>query len=1272
MAMVYTKEQQRVIDERDKNILVSAAAGSGKTAVLTDRIISLITDENRPMDVDHILVLTFTNAAAAEMRERIDKAIGKKLADNPEDPNLQRQKLLIQNAQISTIHSFCLFVLHNNFGDIGLDPGFRIMDDAEGKLLLEDCLSDILEEYYKNSEDEDFVKLVECYASDVNEGPLEDTILSIYKFVLSLVNPEKWIEDACRDFMIKSVSEFEDCGWWKIGTLSLIDGMIDDAIGLSERGMEVSAENDGPKNSFNGFEDYYHLFKKLKNNNDYVSRRNALQEASISKFTDTRKADPELKAMGRFYKETLKWCFDLLKSTYYLTDAEEFISDNLKMSGVASKLLEIVRLLYRRFDDYKRANNIIDFSDMEHLTLKILTDEDGNPTNAANEYKEYFEAVMVDEYQDINDVQESILKSVARDNNYFMVGDVKQSIYKFRQAKPEIFIGKYNTFTDDGPDTRIELNKNFRSKEEVLVFVNRIFERIMRKSTSKIDYDDSASLKYGAGCYTEDADISYKPEVLLIEKADDESTKRLGLIPDPRGAEAMLVANKINELVASGIRIFDKEEGEYRKLSYKHIVILLFSVSTNGDVYRKTLESQGIPVISESKSGYFDTKEIREILTLLEVINNPDDDIALYGVLHGFFGGFSDEELAKVKAGTKERGLYKAVVNYISDENEPDDVRERLSLFIDKINRYRYMTTYMGVRELLDDIVMSSGYISYVSSKKGGIQKKANVLLLLEKASDYERTSYRGLFRFIKYIQKIKEKDADFGEAMVLDENEDAVRIMTIHKSKGLEYPVCFLCASDSLLKNRTASASVVLDKDYGVALDLVDPVRRIKKKAFKKTVLTKNIGFENLSEQLRVLYVALTRAREKLYITGTVSRTKKDIDEGRTLEEVFVSKQVPYGKLSDLSILSLNSYLDMISTAICSAGHVDEYYRFYTCDELISNNITETIKTGLTKEYIISSKDNTDEAFEEMIEGRLSYKYQYEYLKNLKTKVSVSELKKHAIEMKNEDTVDTTDSDEPVIPAKDEKGNIIFDSSNEMENRGISHNENDKFIPEFIKGSKENQTEKVPKSLVGSAYHRLMELIDYKEIGLKYPDGISKDDIDFVVDNTIKVNKVNGKLSEEYADIITGSGAGMNIKEKVRLFFDSDLSKGMIKAAVNDKLYREKSFFMGISAKEVSSEYPEEEEVLIQGIIDVFYENEDGTIVLADYKTDSLKKIALNGGYFSGENAAKTEEEKLTALKERYRVQLELYARAIERITDKKVSKIIIYSFDLDRETIM
>lgn len=1250
MGNKYTAEQQKVIDERDKNILVSAAAGSGKTAVLTERIISLITDEKHPIDLDHILVLTYTKAAAAEMRERIDGAINKKLSEDMTNENLQKQQLLIQNAQISTLHSFCIFVLHNNFSDIGLDPGFRVMDEGERKLLLEDILGDILEEYYKDEEDEDFVRLVECYASSLSEGSLEDTILYIHNFILSLKNPLDWLDNAKNDFAIRDIAQFQNRSWWKEATLPRIEDIIEKALALSNKALLICNEDGGPTNSITGFQDYISIFSALRDRLDYKARYDILQNAKISRFNNSPKADPDKKKIIKDIKEFVTDCFKELRDVYYLANADTFIKDNSLMEAVAIKLLEVTKKLYESFNAKKRELNVIDFSDMEHLTLAILQDEDGNPSKAALEYRQYYDEVMVDEYQDINDVQEAILKSISRDNNYFMVGDVKQSIYKFRQARPEIFIGKYDSF-ETGENTinkRIDLNKNFRSRKEVLEFVNLVFEDAMTKKISGIEYDENASLKAGALCYKEDYFESYKPEIMLVTKPSKEEIKNLELSFDDRAAEALMVANKINELVSSGKKIYDKEIDGYRDLSYKDIVILLFSVSEHGKIFKEVLEAQGIATVTSKGAGYFDAVEIKQLLNYLEVITNPVQDIPLYGALTSFFGGFTDEEVAIVKTSIdcKSRSLYKTIRRFVEEEDENDknlyDLKIRVQEFLEKIESYRFASTYLGVRDLLEKIILDFDYADYLLAKKDGVQKNANVELLLEKASDFEKTSFHGLFRFNRYIKRIKAKEADASEAMTLDENEDAVRIMTIHKSKGLEYPICFLAATDAYFKNHESKNSAVCDRDYGLCLDMVDPVRRIKRKSYKKMILAKNTNISNLAEQLRVLYVALTRAREKLYITASLSEDKFDKKGNVTYaRDAFLDSLNYEGGFNDLSVLFMNSYLKILANTIASHGLSKLYFKFYNASNLKNDKDLAVIKAGLTKELLLGGNIKTDDDYYDLITDRLSYQYPYGYLSKLKGKFSVSELKEiHSIR----EYADEED-------------------------------DNKNFVKHIKKKKSKDKVSKVSKGVIGTVTHRLLELIDFKLIYDKCDGDFSNDRyknlVREVIDETIALAAESGKLNQRELDIIdTGAGGEFVPRVEIPEYFDSDLSKRMILAASKNKLWKEKSFFMGLSASEINDEYPESEEIIIQGIIDFYFEDEDGLLVLADYKTDDTDYIPKDGGRFStADTVAKTREEKMEALRNRHKYQLDKYAQALEAITGKKVKEKIIYSLDLDCE---
>lgn len=1210
----FTKEQQQVIDARNGNLLVSAAAGSGKTAVLTERILSLITDQERPVDIDRLLVVTFTKAAAAEMRERIGKAIDERLTQDPTDRHLLRQMALLHNAQITTIDSFCLFLIRNNFGDIGLDPGFRIMEEGERKLLMKDTMDELLEAYYQKK-DEDFFFLAECYGENGQDLILEEMILSLYHYALSHPDPKEWLRKAAEGYLAEDFKTLEESVWWKAKAAEN-DQLIERLLLLAEEAVCLCGETDGPAAYFGTVEAQRNLLTALAENKGYQIRYELLQAAEIPKLGRTKKTDDkELCSRVKMLRDRIKEGLDQLSECYY--DAPEHILQAVQETkATAQILLKLTGDFMERFAMAKRERNVLDFSDMEHFALDILLEKNETgemlPTRAAKEYQDYFAYVMVDEYQDSNYVQEFILKSIARDDNYFMVGDVKQSIYRFRLARPEIFMEKYATYHEDGPaaekNRRIDLNRNFRSRKEVLDSVNDVFSVIMTEAGAGIAYDEKAKLYPGA-VYPENPEAV--TELILVEKPVDEEEKKQ--IDQPKELEALYVAGRIKELLRQGFLVADKNCGGERPVSYGDIVILLRSMDGYGEVFRNVLETQGIPVYSNTKTGYFSTLEVRTVMNVLQVLDNPRQDIPLYGMMASFVGGFTEEELAKIKArgnvsvpaGRKynKKCFYDVVQEYhMADRSGDcsrgeDVIREKLDHLLSFIEKYRKKAKYTGIRELLEEILDRTGYLDYVTALPGGKQRRANLMMLLERASDFEQTSYSGLFHFVRYINQLKEQEVDYGEAGMLDEHADVVRIMTIHKSKGLEFPVCFLCGLGKRINKRDVTKPVLLDSEYGIGLDNINPGLRIRRPCLQKKVIAEKILADSIAEEMRILYVAMTRAKDKLIMTGTVNQLEKTIEKWQQL-----------GAFASENVKQYTSYLDFLLAAYGSSGKIDQYVTGKTAEEILEQLKITELETWMDRESLESLEQLPEGTWEAALEERFAEQYPYPELEGLYTKTTVSELKKAAYE--------------------DTEAYQMFDTEKK-----------EAYLPKFMQKEESSSL----GTQRGTAVHRILELLDYKNVlGVISGKNDSADHtaLEQFVRKTLEETVSCGKISAEEAGLINIS--------KCAHFLESDLARRMMEADQSGKLYKEKAFFIGVPASWLKKEFPAEETILVQGVIDVYFEEEDG-LVLADYKTDRVAQAR--------------------ELRDRYHIQLEIYADALEQITGKHVKQKLIYSFALGCE---
>lgn len=1245
MGIQFTKSQQLVIDSRHENILVSAAAGSGKTAVLVERIIQMISREKDPVDIDRLLIVTFTKAAASEMRERISNGIGERLAKHPENQHLQRQSALLHNAQITTIDSFCLFVIRNHFQEIGLDPAFRVADEGEVKLLMQDAMEEVLEEAYSEKK-ESFCRLVEGYCPGKKDTFLEEQMKDLYRFAMSYPWPEKWLLQHKMDYHVQSKEEL-------LGSdlIRYLEDYLKQTFEECRNQMtlchQICLQPDGPYMYAENVENTLSQVEKLCEMDSYEAYSQAINNVTFERLSS--KKDESVSADKRNWAQTIrnqvKEQLKKIQERFFMQSIEGIWNQMNKMDSIVQELVDLTLLFAKRFEEKKRDKNLLDFSDMEHLALQILCqEEDGRivATDAAKDLRNYFVEIMVDEYQDSNLVQECILSCISGEEdghfNRFMVGDVKQSIYKFRLARPELFMEKYLTYdTKPGNHHRIDLSRNFRSRKQVIDSVNLIFEQLMAPDLGKIAYDESARLYCGA---------SY-PEENVVE--GDFATEFLMLQPDTESEEkdamqeARMIAGRIRKLLREQ-KVTDKETGELRLASYGDIVVLIRGGADYEDALKDSLEERHIPCFVTSKTGYFQTKEITQIMQILRVLDNPLQDIPCYGTMVSAFGEFQEEEIAAIVAASPDtRYLYRKVEQYIitgdieSDIGESsaqnhvvgiqkDDIKDSIKGhtetkdaalvqkcrdFLEHVKEYRSYVPYLSISELLEKLLEEMHYLEYVTASPDGMQRRANVQLLLEKASTFEQTSFKGLYHFIRYIDQSEKSNVEYGEANVLDENADVVRIMTIHKSKGLEFPICIVAGMGKSLNRQDSRKAILTDIDMGIGADYVDSDLRMKRKTLRKNIMARKILLDSQAEELRVLYVALTRAKEKLIISGVVDNLEKKIED--TISVMNSGEVIlPYSIRTDAG-----SFMDLIFAALLRTPSMQPLLHRYgyginplpglsadiSCqlvqssdvdEEDLLQDVHEVFEWEQFKKDLITGV--TDENMTEDLQNRFEYVYPYENLQELHSKTSVSELKMAAIH-KREDQGEAK----------------LFEESIPLP-----------YLPSFLK-----EEEKVSGAVRGSAMHRIMELIEFQK---EYsPDELKR---------YLLILTQSGKMSAEYADAVQ--------QKKVLHFLQTDLAGRMQLADRENRLYREQPFVLGLSANRVKEEFPEEENVLIQGIIDVFFYEED-EIVLLDYKTDVVD----------------SEKE----LVDRYKVQLDYYKEALERITGKRVKQVLIYSFYFEKE---
>lgn len=1205
--MNFTPEQQQVIDLRDRNILVSAAAGSGKTAVLVERIISMVTEEKSPVDIDRLLVVTFTSAAAAEMRERISLAIQKRLAEDPENVHLQRQSSLLHNAQITTIDSFCLFLIRNNFNDIGLDPGFRIADEGQLRLLRQDVLTELLEQKYQEKSPA-FLGCVEYFTGGGNDKLLEEYVGRMYEFAMSYPWPEDWISQCKDDYKVTSVTEMEETGWCQyiVRYIRLMLGewekMLSECIRITEQpagpymyGEVLETEREGIQKLLKckGFSEFYEAFGGMS-----FGRLSSKKDDTV---------DPLLREEVKKRRDMVKKQLEEIRQTYLVFSPEQVLARMTSAAPYVEELLGLVLEFKRQLDLRKRRDNLIDFHDMEHFALEILLEkeEDGqiHATAAAKEYRQYFKEVLIDEYQDSNLVQELLLKSVSGEEeghfNRFMVGDVKQSIYKFRLARPELFMEKYDSYSkEEGKCQRIDLHKNFRSRHQVLDSVNELFYRIMGKELGGVSYDEEAALYPGAEFLEKEGEEDpYRTEYLLIGKNEDNELTA-------REQEAAVLAGKIRKLYAS-LQVMDKETGKLRPVRYGDMVILLRTTQGWAEEFKGILEKEGIPAYVASRTGYYQASEIRVLMEYLRIIDNPLQDIPFYGALHSFFGDFTEEEISLVRARDKKKPLYRLFSEYAK---EPEG--RKAAEFLERLDRYRKQTAYTPIHKLIQNILTDTGYLDYVTARPGGEQRRANVEMLLTRAAAFEESSYYGLFHFLRYVQQLEKYEVEYGEADVLDENADVVRIMSIHKSKGLEFPVCFVAGLSKRFNMQDTGGRLIADADLGIGVDYVDSTLRLQSKTLKKSSVALKMRLDALGEELRILYVAMTRAREKLILSGLVpdlSKAERQL-EGQRLLSQKEKEPLSFALLSDAS-----SYLDFVLP--CA-----EEVQLISGEELLLSEIREEYKSLESRRKLLQEGGEAKEQTLLSLRQRFEKTYPYGYLSGLFVKTTVSEMKKKAMEG---ETGEDRQMEQAFSRALYEEPEVV------------------PYIPAFAE-----EKESLSGTDRGSAYHRVMELLGLEtllRIREEAEKGTEKELLLQELERQMDLFVQEKKLTPLYRGAVR--------EEKLAVFLQSDLAVRMGRAAAEGKLFREQPFVLGIPANRLDPAVPEGETVLIQGIIDAFFE-EDGRLVVVDYKTDLVAK---------GQELIK-----------RYQVQLDYYKEALNRITGKEVSQKIIYSFALGQEIVL
>ena len=1000
----WTDEQLKAINLSGVNILVSAAAGSGKTSVLVERIVNKIVNEK--VDIDKILVVTFTNAAASEMKQRLMDEIYKKIEECPDDQNLQRQLLLINKANISTIHSFCLNVIRNNFFEIGMSSNFRVADESEIEIMKQEVIEDIFEDKYE-SQDEEFFKLLNTYTSYKDDSYLKDMILKIYEFIQSDPFPDKWIESAVEDYNLE-YTDFSNTKWGKIILEKAKDSIDDCRVSLLSAIEEISLYpnlgdflitlNKDFKDINNmNFESWDDFFFQINNKvwNTWP-RKNKISEE-----------EKEVKERAKSIRDLVKGNLENIQKSVRC-DSKGAIQDIKEMYDTLKLLYNLVECFEDEFTKRKREKNIVDFSDIEHLALKILVDENGRPTEIAKKYD--FNEIEIDEYQDSNSVQEYILKSVSNGKNIFMVGDVKQSIYKFRQANPKLFLQKYNEYIlpkdNVEENTKILLYKNFRSRKDILDITNLVFTNIMSEKLGEIEYTEEEALNQGREF--EDIDLDCKTELNIInmqEEKDDNS--ELQEVIENAALEARVVIRKINELHSKGI-------------PYKDMTILLRSPKSVASIYEKELMQENIPVFSDITTEYLHTIEIDTIMSLLKVIDNPLQDIPLVTVLRSAIGGFTDNELIEIRLVNKSDLFYKAFKEAEDSNLINDNLKLKIQNFLSLLEKLKQKEKEMTLEEFIWNIYSETGYYHYVGLMPDGNLRQANLKKLFEKAKEYEKISFKGLFNFIIFMEKVGTTNNDLSAARVIGENDDVVRIMSIHKSKGLEFPIVFLCGTSKKFNLRDMNDKIVLDNQIGIGVNYLS--NGIEFPTLTKEAIKIKSKKESISEEMRILYVALTRAKNKLIIVGTSKDINKDLEDKRQELNKYYKFNKPE-KLNSEIVEKYRSYLDWLELVYEYNEKNTMELNIYNKSDLVKKDINEEQDDKKKKADLINEINNheIDNEKYEKIDKLLNFKYEYEKDIDLPTKTSVTALKQEKMIARK---VPSFEEDKNITGAR--KGSII------------------------------------------------------------------------------------------------------------------------------------------------------------------------------------------------------------------------------------------------------
>lgn len=1226
--VTWTDDQWKAIDARGNNILVAAAAGSGKTAVLVERIIRKVISVDNPVDVDRMLIVTFTNAAAAEMRSRIGEALEKELKKNPASLHLRRQLSLLNRANISTLHSFCMKVIRQHYYEVETDPNFRIVDDAEGELIREEIIDELFEEEYGKEDNTEFYNVVDRYSGDRSDDALRSLVRRLYDFSRSHPDPGEWLDEMVRIYDLEDAETIDDLPWTK-ELLEDVKLQLSGALSWINKGIELASLADGPAKYMENLTEDKGYVEQIVHAANWEDVYYAFQRGGFGRLKSISKkdeVDEVLKERVKGLRDQAKKQVEAVKQDLFLKSPDTMVDELKAMAPSVATLVRLVKEFGRRYASAKKEKALLDFNDLEHLCLEVLgkkAAEKGSwePTRTAVEFQEHFEEVLTDEYQDTNFVQETILSLLSTGKNRFMVGDVKQSIYRFRLAEPSLFLNKYKTYQKEGESDgwRIDLAKNFRSRCEILDATNYVFRQIMDEAVGEISYDDDAELRHGNmdypdqdGLETELAIINKGTPLKMKEPGDEQTELEEDL--ETSQMETRFIIDKIKQLIQSQYPVYDKNLKRTRPVTYRDIVILMRSMpwaATMMDECKK----EAIPVYADLSTGYFEAVEVQVMMSLLKVIDNPYQDIPLASVLRSPMYNFDDRELAHIRIMEKGKSYYEALKTTASES--PDlNIRDKASHFLDRLESWRTKARSGALSDLIWELYRETGYFSYVGGMPGGKQRQANLRALYDRARAYESTSFRGLFRFLRFIERMQDRGDDLGAARALGEQEDVVRIMTIHKSKGLEFPVVFVAGMNKKFNMRDLHSPYLLHKDLGFGSKFIDPELRVSYPTLPQLAIKKRMHLESLAEEMRVLYVALTRAKEKLYLVGTVNEAEKSLEKWKE----FLPE--PEWLLPAVDRQKGSSYLDWVGPAVL---------RHRSAREILAGEVGEPAASG-SEIYSDASKwavqiieqEDFQKTAEEIPDEESSMEW---YLKKQMPVPAESE-KRELVNKRLEWQYGYLDSS--VHRSKQTVSEVKREAADEYTDTALIKG----FKSEYAARPKFLQKKTLSPAEKGTVMHAVMQHISLAS----QP---SQEDVE---------KKVFMMVEDE---LLTKEQAESVDTEKISSFFTTELGQQLLQA---EWVKREIPFNLGMPASKVYSGWDQkhDDNILIQGIVDCVFRDKDGKLVLIDYKTDKIEG-RFNGGF----------EEALPVLKERYAVQVKLYSEALEQIWGEEVSQVCLYFFD-------